>query len=192
MKHPKNSILVTYKTDKKGRPDLLSMKCYHNKRGLISPFKKRAYIDLTPFTVPVSLKSALTADNYRLNLDCTITVEISTDPVMMPVAAEKFYALKRGQISEIATDTITGGMRIAVALFDIETINLNRDEFFSQLAYHIDDSLKHLGMKTVNYRYTDMSDEDGYFAEYDREQIRKAIEHAKSEIEKEKKKYSPD
>lgn len=51
MKHPKNSILVTYKTDKKGRPDLLSMKCYHNKRGLISPFKKRAYIDLTPFTV---------------------------------------------------------------------------------------------------------------------------------------------
>ncbi len=105
MKQPKNSILVTYKTDKKGRPDLLSMKCYHNKRGLISPFKKRAYIDLTPFTVPVSLKSALTADNYR---------------------------------------------------------------------------------------FTDMSDEEGYFAEYDREQIRKAIEHAKSEIEKEKKKYSPD
>ena len=187
----KNKIFVVYKAQKDGSPDPTSVKCYR-KRVLASPFKKRAYLDLTPFTVPINLKNALTADNYRFNLEGAVTVEISTDTELMQVAGEKLTGLKQEQIAELATDVIIGKIRLTVAEFNIEEINLERDKFFSSVAYDVEYGLKYLGLKAVNFNYTDMSDEDGYFDGFWREKALKAIEQAKAEVEKEKEENSPD
>ncbi|MDE7453310.1 MAG: hypothetical protein K2N22_02760 [Clostridia bacterium] len=181
MKCPADKILVVASKDGS------EVKCYHGGRVFVPLFRAKAFLDLTPFTIPVKLESALSLDKCSINFKCTVTVRISTDEKLMPVAGEKLFGLQRKQISELAADAVHCYARIAIAEsyageIDIEGV------FFPVLAYEVEQGLNCFGMTAVNYSL----ETDGKSYEYGEAEIAAAIKKAEAEAERLKKEYSPD
>ncbi|MDE7181556.1 MAG: flotillin family protein [Clostridia bacterium] len=186
MKCPADKILAVYSPRSDGSPEPSTIKCYYGKRVLISPFKKHAFLDVSPANVPLELKKAPTLDGYSLNLTGTVTFGISTDPKLMPVAAKELLFLQQDGINRIAKQAINAQAQITASKFTIQEIWCDRNKFFDAMCNNAENALKKFGLKLVNVNISDITDEEGFINAYTREQVRKAIEQAKREIEQEK------
>ena len=130
-KCPSDKILVVYGkvgTDEMGNPR--SAKCIHGGAAFIVPvIQSYQYLDLTPISMNVDLRNALSKQNIRINVPSRFTVGISTEPGVMQNAAERLLGLKLVEIQELAKDIIFGQLRLIIATMDIEEINADRDKF---------------------------------------------------------------
>lgn len=185
MKCPDDKILVVYSVRKDGKPDPTDIWCY-NKSALVSPFKKHAFLDLTPFEFNFDLKNMTTKDGYHLKLCGTVTYGISDDAALLPVAADRLLLLTRDNIAELARDVITGTIRIAVGTLTIEELQFRRDKALGAIVQSVEKDLNMLGLKTIKTHITDIDDGEGYIAAYWQQQIEKALEKTKKDIEKAK------
>ena len=140
-----------------------SAKCMHGGVTLVVPFlQKYTFLDLTPLSISVDLKSALSKQNIRIDVPSIFTVGISTDPAIMQNAAERLLGLRLQNISELAKDIIFGQLRLVIATMDIEEINADRDKFLDAVSRNVEGELKKIGLKLINVNVTDISDESGY------------------------------
>ena len=78
---PSDKILVVYGRIGKGREKAMkSSKCIHGGAAFIWPvFQSFMYLDLTPMSIEVNLKSALSKQNIRVDVPSRFTVGISTE-----------------------------------------------------------------------------------------------------------------
>lgn len=137
-----------------------SAKCMHGGVTLVVPFlQKYTFLDLTPLSISVDLKSALSKQNIRIDVPSIFTVGISTDPAIMQNAAERLLGLTLQNISELAKDIIFGQLRLVIATMDIEEINSDRDKFLDAVSRNVEGELKKIGLKLINVNVTDISDE---------------------------------
>jgi len=168
-----------------------SAKCIHGGAALVWPFfQSYTFLDLTPLSISVDLKNALSKQNIRIDVPSVFTVGISTDPAIMQNAAERLLGLQLKQISELAKDVIFGQLRLVIATMDIEEINTDRDKFLEAISRNVEGELKKLGLKLINVNMTDISDESGYIAALGKEAAAKAINDAKISVAEENKKGS--
>lgn len=130
-KCPSDKVLVIYGkvgTDKNGQAR--SARCIHGGAAFIVPIiQSYEYMDLTPISINVDLKNALSKQNIRIDVPSRFTVGISTEPGVMQNAAERLLGLKLIEIQELAKDIIFGQLRLIIATMDIEEINSDRDKF---------------------------------------------------------------
>lgn len=189
-KCPSDKIMVIYgkiSANKDGisRP----AKCIHGGAALVWPFvQSYAFLDLTPLSIAVDLKSALSKQNIRIDVPSIFTVGISTDPGVMQNAAERLLGLHLKDISELAKDIIFGQLRLVIATMDIEEINTDRDKFLEAISRNVEGELKKIGLKLINVNVTDISDESGYIVALGKEAAAKAINDAKISVAEENKK----
>jgi len=166
-----------------------SSKCIHGGAAFIVPFfQSYTFLDLTPLSISVDLKNALSKQNIRIDVPSVFTVGISTDPAVMQNAAERLRGLELRQISELAKDVIFGQLRLVIATMDIEEINTDRDKFLEAISRNVEGELKKLGLKLINVNMTDISDESGYIVALGKEAAAKAINDAKISVAEENKK----
>ncbi len=151
-------------------------------------FQSYTFLDLTPLSIAVDLKNALSKQNIRIDVRSIFTVGISTDPAVMQNAAERLLGLQLRQISELAKDVIFGQLRLVIATMDIEEINTDRDKFLEAISRNVEGELKKLGLKLINVNMTDISDESGYIVALGKEAAAKAINDAKISVAEENKK----
>jgi flotillin len=147
-------------------------------------------LDLTPLSISVDLKSALSKQNIRIDVPSIFTVGISTDTAVMQNAAERLLGLQLKEISELAKDIIFGQLRLVIATMDIEEINTDRDKFLEAISRNVEGELKKLGLRLINVNVTDISDESGYIIALGKEAAAKAINDAKISVAEENKKGS--
>jgi flotillin len=182
---PSDRILVVYGKVGKGTSGEgnLSARCIHGGAAFIWPIiQDYAFMDLTPMSIEVDLKGALSKQNIRVDVPSKYTVGISTEPGIMENAAERLLGLQRQDIHSLANDIILGQMRLVVAMMDIEEINSNRDKFLSNIASNVEAELKKVGLKLINVNITDIKDESGYIVALGREAAAKAINEAKIRV----------
>ena len=121
-KCPSDKIMVIYgsigkNTDGSNR----SAKCIHGGAEFVIPvFQSYAYLDLTPMSIQVDLKNALSKQNIRIDVPSRFTVGISTEPGIMQNAAERLLGLQLSEIQELSKDIIFGQLRLIIATMDIE------------------------------------------------------------------------
>ena len=119
---PSDKVMVIYgkvKPNKDGSPR--SANCIHGGAAFIMPvIQAYEYLDLTPMSISVDLKNALSRQNIRIDVPARFTVGISTEPGTMQNAAERLLGLKLTEIQELAKDIIFGQMRLIIATMDIE------------------------------------------------------------------------
>ena len=160
-KCPSDKILVIYGkvgTDEFGQPR--SAKCIHGGAAFIVPvIQSYQYLDLTPISMNVDLKNALSKQNIRINVPSRFTVGISTEPGVMQNAAERLLGLKLIEIQELARDIIFGQLRLIIATMDIEEINADRDKFLIAISKNVEIELKKIGLRLINVNVTDITDE---------------------------------
>ena len=183
-KCPSDKIMVIYGnvgTNKDGTSR--SAKCIHGGAAFIVPVVQAyEYLDLTPLSISVDLKSALSRQNIRVDVPSSFTVGISTEPGVMQNAAERLLGLKLVEIQELAKDIIFGQLRLVVATMEIEEINTDRDKFLEAVSGNVESELKKIGLRLINVNVTDINDESGYIAALGKEAAAKAINDAKVSV----------
>ena len=183
-KCPSDKIMVIYGnvgSNKDGTSR--SAKCIHGGAAFIWPvFQAYEYLDLTPLSISVDLKSALSRQNIRVDVPSSFTVGISTETGVMQNAAERLLGLKMVEIQELAKDIIFGQLRLVIATMDIEEINTDRDKFLDAVSGNVETELKKIGLRLINVNVTDINDESGYIAALGKEAAAKAINDAKVSV----------
>ncbi len=183
-KCPSDKILVIYGkvgSDKSG--NARSAKCIHGGAAFIVPIiQSYQYMDLTPISMNVDLKNALSKQNIRVDVPSRFTVGISTEPTIMHNAAERLLGLKMTEIQELAKDIIFGQLRLVIATMDIEEINTDRDKFLLAVSNNVEIELKKIGLRLINVNVTDINDESGYIDALGKEAAAKAINDAKKSV----------
>lgn len=183
-KCPSDKVLVIYGkvgTDKGGQNR--SAKCIHGGAAFIVPvLQAYQYMDLTPMSINVDLKSALSKQNIRVDVPSRFTVGISTEAGVMQNAAERLLGLQLPEIQELAKDIIFGQLRLVIATMDIEEINTDRDKFLLAVSNNVEIELKKIGLRLINVNVTDINDESGYIEALGKEAAAKAINDAKKSV----------
>lgn len=183
-KCPSDKILVIYGkvgSDKNGQAR--SAKCVHGGAAFIMPIiQSYQFMDLTPISINVDLKNALSKQNIRVDVPSRFTVGISTEPGIMQNAAERLLGLSMNEIQELAKDIIFGQLRLVVATMEIEEINNDRDKFLVAVSNNVEIELKKIGLRLINVNVTDINDESGYIEALGKEAAAKAINDAKKSV----------
>ena len=183
-KCPSDRIMVIYgKVGKNADGSARSSKCIHGGAAFVWPvIQSYQYLDLTPISIAVDLRSALSRQNIRIDVPSIFTVGISTEQGVMQNAAERLLGLKLSEIQELAKDIIFGQLRLVIATMDIEEINTDRDKFLEAVSRNVETELKKIGLRLINVNVTDISDESGYISALGKEAAAKAINDAKKNV----------
>jgi len=181
---PSDRIMVIYGNVGSGKDgEALSAKCIHGGAAFVWPIiQAYEFLDLTPMSISVDLKNALSRQNIRIDVPSSFTVGISTEPGVMQNAAERLLGLKLPQIQDLAKDIIFGQLRLVIATMDIEEINTDRDKFLEAVSSNVETELKKIGLRLINVNVTDINDESGYIAALGKEAAAKAINDAKRTV----------
>lgn len=183
-KCPSDKIMVIYgKVGKNKDGSNKSAICVHGGAKFIVPvIQSYEFLDLTPLSISVDLKNALSRQNIRIDVPSRFTVGISTESGVMQNAAERLLGLKLSEIQELAKDIIFGQLRLIIATMDIEEINTDRDKFLEAVSRNVEVELKKIGLRLINVNVTDISDESGYIVALGKEAAAKAINDAKKSV----------
>ena len=183
-KCPSDKVMVIYgKVGSNNEGQSRSARCIHGGAAFIIPVLQAfQYLDLTPISISVDLKQALSKQNIRIDVPSRFTVGISTEPGVMQNAAERLLGLRMQEIQELAKDIIFGQLRLVIATMDIEEINTDRDKFLLAVSNNVEIELKKIGLRLINVNITDINDESGYIDALGKEAAAKAINDAKKSV----------
>jgi flotillin len=183
-KCPADKIMVVYgKVGSNVDGTNKSANCIHGGAKFIYPFVQAySFLDLTPISISVDLKNALSRQNIRIDVPSRFTVGISTEAGIMQNAAERLLGLQSNEIQELAKDIIFGQLRLIIATMDIEEINTDRDKFLEAVSRNVETELKKIGLRLINVNVTDINDESGYIQALGKEAAAKAINDAKKAV----------
>ncbi|MCI8388113.1 MAG: flotillin family protein [Clostridiales bacterium] len=183
-KCPSDKVMVIYgKVGNNADGTSRSAKCIHGGAAFIWPvIQSVEFLDLTPISINVDLKNALSKQNIRVDVPSRFTVGISTEPGVMQNAAERMLGLKLDDIQELAKDIIFGQLRLVIATMEIEEINTDRDKFLEAVSRNVETELKKIGLRLINVNVTDITDESGYIVALGKEAAAKAINDAKISV----------
>jgi flotillin len=176
---PPDHILVVY--GKIGGQT--ASRCYNGGSTFVIPiFQSYSYLNLTPITIEIPLRSALSSQNIRVNAPANFAVAISNDPEIMGNAATRLLGKAPPQIAELAREIITGQMRVVIASMTIEEINADREKLISLITKGVEVELRKIGLHLINCNITD---ESGYIDALGKEAAAKAINDAQIKVAQE-------
>jgi len=180
---PPDRIMVVFGKVGPDASGARSAKCLHGGAAFIFPvLQDYEFLDLTPMTMEINLKSALSMQNIRIDVPSTFTVGISTESGVMENAAERLLGVPSHEIQRIAEDIIFGQTRVVVATMRIEEIIANRDKFVDNITNGVEVELKKIGLKLINVNVKDITDESAYIAALGKEAAARAINEAKKVV----------
>jgi flotillin len=176
---PSDKIIVIYGKTRAGG----SAKCLAGGASFVWPvIQDYQYLDLSPISIDVDLKGALSKQNIRVSVPSRFTVGISKKPGIMENAAERLLGKREEEIMHISKDIIFGQLRLVVATMDIEEINSDRDKFLHNVSQNVENELRKIGLELINVNVTDIQDESGYIEALGKEAAAKAINDAKQSV----------
>ncbi len=181
---PSNKILVVF-----GRvAGHKTVQCYHGGGTFIWPLiQDSRFIDLTPRTIHIPLKGALSLQNIRVNVPSTFTVAVGTTQEVMNNAAIRILALTSKEIESMATEIIIGQLRLTVASLRIEEINQDRERFLESIKNNIEPELHKIGLTLINVNITDITDESEYIESIGKKAAARAVNQAKIDVAEQEK-----
>lgn len=181
---PSNKVLVVY-----GRVGLnKTVQCYHGGGTFVWPLiQGYAFLDLTPRTIHIPLKGALSHQNIRVNVPSTFTVAIGLTSEIMNNAAIRLLELGQKEIESMATEIIIGQLRLTVASLRIEEINQDREMFLEAIKKNIEPELHKIGLTLLNVNITDITDESEYIESIGKKASSMAVNQAKVDVAEQEK-----
>ena len=173
---PSNKILVKYGNvgrDKAALP-------IHGGTTFVWPvLQSYAFLDLTPMTIDIDLKGALSKQNIRMNVPSRFTIGIATDEEGMNNAAVRLLGESQQQIEALAKDIIFGQLRATIATMNIEEINAEREIFEQKVTNNVETELKKIGLRFINVNIADVQDESLYLQSLGKRAAAEAVNAAK-------------
>ncbi|MCZ7644888.1 MAG: SPFH domain-containing protein [Planctomycetota bacterium] len=181
---PSNKVLCVYGRVGEGQ----SVQTYHGGGAFVWPLiQDYKYLDLTPMTISIPLKNALSLQNIRINVPSTFTIAIHTEPQSMNQAAIRLLELEQREIEQMATEIIFGQLRLTVASLTIEQINQDRESFLASIRNNVEAELRKVGLYLINVNITDITDESGYIESIGKKAAATAVNQARVDVAEQEK-----
>jgi flotillin len=181
---PSDKILVVFGKVGSGR----SARCIHGGGSMVWPIiQDYAFLGLTPMTIGIPLKNALSMQNIRIDVPSTFTVGVSTEQGIMTNAAERLLHLGSKEIEQMAGEIIFGQLRLTVASLTIEQINQDRESFLEAIRKNVEPELNKVGLYLINVNITDITDESNYIESIGKKAAAEAINRAKVDVAEQEK-----
>lgn len=181
---PSNKVLVIYGRVRGSQ----AVQCYHGGGTFVWPLIQGcAFLDLTPRTIHIPLKGALSHQNIRVNVPSTFTVAVGLTPEIMNNAAIRLLDLDHKEIESMATEIIIGQLRLTVASLRIEEINQDRERFLESIKKNIEPELHKIGLTLLNVNITDITDESDYIGSIGKKASATAVNQAKVDVAEQEK-----
>jgi flotillin len=173
---PSNQILVKYGNVGKHRAALP----IHGGATFVWPvLQSYGFLDLTPMTIDIDLKGALSKQNIRVNVPSRFTIGIAVDEEGMNNAAVRLLGLSPVQIEALAKDIIFGQLRATIATMNIEEINAEREIFEQKVTTNVETELKKVGLRFINVNIADVQDQSLYLDSLGKRAAATAVNEAK-------------
>lgn len=181
---PSNKVLVVYGRVSGNK----TVQCYHGGGTFVWPLIQGcAFLDLTPRTIHIPLRGALSHQNIRINVPSTFTVAVGVTPDVMNNAAVRVLDLDHKEIELMATEIIIGQLRLTVASLRIEEINQDRERFLEAIKNNIEPELHKIGLTLINVNITDITDESEYIGSIGMKASSMAVNQAKIDVAEQEK-----
>ncbi len=181
---PSNQVLVVYGRISGNK----TVQCYHGGGTFVWPLIQGCtFLDLTPRTIHIPLKGALSQQNIRVNVPSTFTVAVGITSEIMNNAAVRILGLGIKEIESMATEIIIGQLRLTVASLRIEEINQDRECFLESIKKNIEPELHKIGLTLLNVNITDITDESEYISSIGMKASSMAVNQAKIDVAEQEK-----
>ncbi len=181
---PSNKVLVVYGRIRGNK----TVQCYHGGGTFVWPLIQGcAFLDLTPRTIHIPLKGALSHQNIRVNVPSTFTVAVGITSEIMNNAAVRMLDLDIKSVESMATEIIVGQLRLTVASLRIEEINQDRECFLDSIKKNIEPELHKIGLTLLNVNITDITDESEYIDSIGKKASATAVNQAKVDVAEQEK-----
>lgn len=156
-----------------------SFKTVFGGRGYMIPlFQRAAYMSLNIMEVPIAIRGAYSKGGIALNVDAIANVKISSDPIVIGNAIERFLGRDPNEIRRVAKETLEGHLRGVLARLTPEEINEDRLRFSDELASESEQDLKKLGIHLDTFKIQHVSDDKHYLDSIGRGAVANVIRDA--------------
>jgi flotillin len=128
--------------------------------------------------VPIAIRGAYSKGGVALNVDAIANVKISSDPVVIGNAIERFLGRDPNEIRRVAKETLEGHLRGVLAKLTPEEINEDRLKFADELSSESEQDLRKLGIHLDTFKIQHITDDKHYLDSIGREAIAHVIRDA--------------
>ena len=135
-------------------------------------------MDVTTMPVRVEVKNAYAKGGTPLNIQAIANVKISTDPLVVGNAIERFLERDRSELTRVSRETLEGYLRGVVATLTPEELNEDRLSFAERIASDVSRDLTKLGLQLDTLKIQSVSDDVEYLKSLGRKQIALIIRDA--------------
>jgi len=134
-------------------------------RSLRVPFIERVErLDLSMFTVMVSVEQAFTKGGIPLDVQGIANVKLPGEEPLLANAVERFLGRSRQEIHRIAQETLEGNLRGVLARLTPEEVNQDKQRFAEQLLDEAEHDMTRMGLVLDTLKIQNVSDKVKYLA----------------------------
>ena len=154
------------------------------------PFFERVdKLKLQLIAVDVKTSSAVpTADYININVDASVNIKVSSDPMLIKLGAENFLNRDTDYIAKIAREVLEGNMREIVGQMTLEAMVNDRKAFAEKVQENAAPDLNRMGLEIVSFNVQNFTDDQNLIENLgidNTTKIQKKAAIAKAESEKE-------
>ncbi len=140
--------------------------------------EKASRMNLNVMEVPIAIRGAYSQGGIPLNVDAIANVKISSDPVVVGNAIERFLGRDPNEIRRVAKETLEGHLRGVLARLTPEEVNEDRLKFSEELTRESELDLSKLGIHLDTFKVQHVSDDVLYLDSIGREAIANVVKDA--------------
>ena len=127
-------------------------------------------MDLTNMPIEVGVQGAYSKGGIPVNVHGIANVKIAGEQPVLDNAIERLLGVDRGQVMQMAKDTLEGNLRGVLATLTPEELNQDKIKFAQSLLVEAEDDLRRLGLELDTLKIQDVSDDVNYLDSIGRKQ----------------------
>lgn len=135
-------------------------------------------MELSTLPVDIRITNAYSKGGIPLNVHAVANVKVSTDPLVMKNAIERFMGHDRSEIRRVAKETLEGHLRGVLATLTPEEVNEDRLKFAGALLEEAEIDFDRLGLQLDTLKIQNVSDDAKYLDSIGRRRIAEVIRDA--------------
>lgn len=153
--------------------DLTGQKVVMGGGVFVVPFvQRRATLDLSSRRIPVQIRSAVSGQGIKLNLDAVAIVKVGGNEDSIRAAAQRFLS-QQTEIETFTQEVLAGALRSIVGSLSVEQIIRDRAAFAQRVADESESSLTGQGLVLDTFQIQDITDDGSYLADLGRPEAAK-------------------
>lgn len=119
-------------------------------------------MDLTNMVIELGVRGAYTRGGIPLVIQGVANIKVPGEEPLIHNCLERFLGYSRGQIMEVAKQTLEGNLRGVLATLTPEQVNQDKEVFATKLTEEAEHDLSKIGLVLDTLKIQNVSDEVGY------------------------------